>query len=287
MISKERILSALFLQLSCVILTISTGVFGGAPLLLLRRTTDTLNFIFLQLLTITVALHFKAQLLALMVLSLSVLVLTYVALEKKPILIKSVSSVLISSLSFLAVLFLWIHFKENVAPWEWLGRQVEIYAAQAKTVLGEIKMDIDTLAHQVPSLIVTLFALSLWIAVVFESRAQRRIGSLKTQVELKNFRTPEAFIWVVIVSLLFSFVKTPVPGLQEAALNILNISLLLYFFQGLSVLTYLMEVLNFGSLLKLIVYFIFIAQLLLPICLGILDFWLNFRNKISKKTSSN
>lgn len=283
MVSKEKIFSALFLQLSCVILTLSTGVFGGAPLLLLRRTSDTLNFIFLQLLTITVALYFKAQLLSLMIISLSILILTYGALEKKPILMKTVVAVFASTLSFFAILFLWVHFKEGAHFWEWMATQVEFYASQTKTILGDVNMDIEMLTHQVPSLIVTLFALNLWIAVLFESRAQRRLGTLRTQIEIKNFRTPEVFIWVVIVSLLFSFVKTPVPGLQEAALNVLNISLLLYFFQGLSVLSYLMEILNFGSLLKMIVYFIFIAQLLLPICLGILDFWLNFRNKVSKK----
>lgn len=283
MISKERILSAFFLQISCVVLTLSTGIFGAAPLLLLRRTTETLNFIFLQLLTITVALYFKAQMLSLMILSLSVLILVHTLLENKSILVKSVSSVLASSLVFISILFLWVHFKEGTPFWDWVAAQVEFYFNQTKSIVGNLNIDLKTLTHQIPSLFVTLFALNLWIAVLFDARAQKRIGMIKPQVEVKNFRTPETFIWVVIVSLLFSFVKTPLPGLQEAALNILNVSLLLYFFQGLSVLSYLMEILNFGSLLKMIVYFIFIAQLLLPICLGILDFWLNFRNKLSKK----
>ncbi|MES2768383.1 MAG: DUF2232 domain-containing protein [Bdellovibrionota bacterium] len=283
MISKEKIFSALFLQLSCVILTLSTGIFGGAPLLLLRRTADTLNFIFLQLLTITIALYFKAQMLALMILCTSILILVFVAMEKKNILLKSVVAVLSSTAAFFFILFLWVHFKEGAQFWGWISTQVEFYFIQAKTVIGEMSITLETLTHQVPSLIVTLLALNLWIAVLFDSRAQRRMGTLRAQIEIKNFRTPDVFIWVIIVSLLFSFLKTPVPGLQEAALNVLNVSLLLYFFQGLSVLSFLMENLNFGSLLKMIVYFIFIAQLLLPICLGILDFWLNFRNKISKK----
>lgn len=252
-------------------------------MLLLRRTSDTLNFIFLQMLTITIALYFKAQMLSLLILCTSVLVLTFVALEKKSILMKSVASVLASAAAFFLVLFLWVHFKESANFWTWISSQVETYFAQAKTIVGEMNIDLATLTHQIPSLIVTLFALNLWIAVLFDSRAQRRLGAVAPQLEIKNFRTPDVFIWVIIVSLLFSFLKTPVPGLQEAALNVLNVSLLLYFFQGLSVLSFLMETMNFGSLLKMIVYFIFIAQLLLPICLGILDFWLNFRNKISKK----
>jgi hypothetical protein len=285
MISKEKIFSALFLQLSCIVLTMSTGIFGAAPMLLLRRTSDTLNFIFLQLLTITAALYFKTQLLALMILCISIQVLIFVALEKKPILIKSILSVLASTVAFFGVLFLWIHFKEGAQFWDWISSQVSFYFLQTKNIVGEMNMSAETLTHQVPSLFITLFSLNLWIAILFDSRAQRRLGTLRSQIEIKNFRTPETFIWVVIASLLFSFVKTPVPGLQEAALNVLNVSLLLYFFQGLSVLSYMMENMNFGSLLKMIVYFIFIAQLLLPICLGILDFWLNFRNKISKKTS--
>jgi hypothetical protein len=283
MISKERIFSALFLQLSCVLLTMSTGIFGAAPLLLLSRTTDPLHFVFLQLLTVTLALYFKAQLLALMIVCISVLVLVFVLLEKKPILIKSVCAVLASTATFFLFLFAWIHFKEGAEFWTWITTQVTFFFNQSKTVLGSVNVDLETLTHQVPSLFVTLFALNLWIAVLFDARAQKKLGAIKPQVEIKNFRTPETFIWVVIVSLLFSFVKTPLPGLQEAALNILNVSLLLYFFQGLSVLSFLMEILNFGSLLKMIVYFIFIAQLLLPICLGILDFWLNFRNKLFKK----
>lgn len=283
MISKEKIFSALFLQFSCVILTLSTGIFGAAPMLLLRRTSDTLNFIFLQMLTITVALYFKAQMLSLLILCASVLVLTFVALETKPILVRSVSSVLAGAAAFFLVLFLWVHFKEGANFWTWISSQIEVYYNQAKAVIGEMNIDLKTLTHQIPSLIITMMALNLWVAVLLDSRAQSRLGMLRPQAEIKNFRTPDAFIWVVIVSLLFSFLKTPVPGLQETALNILNVSLLLYFFQGLSVLSFLMETMNFGSLLKMIVYFIFIAQLLLPICLGILDFWLNFRNKISKK----
>lgn len=283
MISKEKIFSAIFLQLSCVVLTLSTGVFGGAPILLLRRTTDLLHFIFLQLLTITIALYFKMQLLALMILCLAILAVVFIGLEKKSILQKSLWAVFGATFTFFAVLFLWIYLKEGANFWDWMSTQVGIYFNQAKSIMGELTVTQETLTHQIPSLIVTLFALNLWIGVLFDSRAQLKSGILQSQVEIKNFRTPEAFIWVVIVSLLFSFVKTPVDGLQEAALNILNVSLLLYFFQGLSVLSFLMGILNFGSLLKMIVYFIFIAQLLLPICLGILDFWLNFRNKISKK----
>jgi hypothetical protein len=283
MISKERIFSALFLQLSSVILTMSTGIFGAAPLLLLRRTTDTLNFVFLQLLTVTLALYFKAQLLSLMIVCLTVLVCIFVLLEKKPIIIRATCAVLTSTIVFFLFLLVWIHYKENAQFWDWITTQVTFFFNQTKSVVGNLNVDLETLTHQIPSLFVTLFALNLWVAVLFDARAQRKRGVIKTQVEIKNFRTPEAFIWAVIISLLFSFVKTPVPGLQEAALNILNVSLLLYFFQGLSVLSYLMEILNFGSLLKMIVYFIFIAQLLLPICLGILDFWLNFRNKLFKK----
>lgn len=285
MVSKERILSALFLQISCAVLTMSTGLFGAAPLLLLRRTTDTLNFLFLQFLTLTITLYFRAHILALTLATLTILVMVYAAFDKRPILEKTIISVFSSASAFLLAMFLWVHFKVDQSFWIWMGEQVEFYFSQARAVLGDVKVDLESLTYQIPSLVIIFFSLNLWVGVLFDSRAQRRFGYLKPQIEIKNFRTPEAFIWAVIASLLFSFVKTPIPGLQEVALNVLNVSLLLYFFQGLSVLSYLMEVLGFGSLLKMIVYFIFIAQLLLPICLGILDFWLNFRNKISKKDS--
>ncbi len=283
MISTQRLFSALFLQVSCVLLTLSTGVFGAAPLLLLKRTSDTINFIFLQLLTITIALYFKVHILALMIFCLSVLILSYALLEAKPILTKTATSVALASAVFFGTLFLWVHFNEGAGFGEWLTLKTESYIAQTKLIVGEMSFETQTLVNQIPSIIFIFFAVNVWVAIFFDSRAQKRMGYVSADSELKNFRTPEAYIWVVIASLLFSFVQTPIPGLQEAALNILNVSLLLYFFQGLSVLSFLMEVLNFGSLLKIIVYFIFVAQLLLPICLGILDFWLNFRNKISKK----
>lgn len=283
MISTQRIFSALFLQLSCVLLTLSTGVLGAAPLLLLKRTSDTLNFIFLQLFTITVALYFKVQALALVIFCLMIMVLVYSALEKKAILTKTVLSVLAATGVFFLVIFIYVQFKESTELWPWITSQVELYLAQTKQIVGELRFETKTLVNQIPSVIFVFFAINLWVAVLFDSRAQRKLGYILADAEIKSFRTPEAYIWVVIASLLFSFVKTPIPGLQEAALNILNVSLLLYFFQGLSVLSFLLEVLNFGSLLKIIVYFIFVAQLLLPICLGILDFWLNFRSKISKK----
>jgi uncharacterized protein YybS (DUF2232 family) len=106
---------------------------------------------------------------------------------------------------------------------------------------------------------------------------------IKDAAEHINYKTPDGLIWFVIVALFFSFVKVDVPGLQELALNVLNITLLLYFFQGLSVLSFILDAMRFSTLIKLVIYFIFVFQILLPICLGILDYWLDLRLKIEEK----
>lgn len=279
-----RVLIALFLQLAFVILTFVTGILGGAPLLLLFSVADKYLIFLLQLITITILCYFKLFAPALLIFSLWLMMQIYVLTYKRSFFGRTFLAAGIGSAVFIILLILGIKSSVDIDLLNYLTNTVERYIKETQVVMGSVELDVQKIVYQLPSIVICLFGINMWLAAVFDKRSKISILGRRVDKDLKNYRTPEPFIWVVILSLLFSFLQVPVTGLQEVALNTLNVSLLLYFFQGLSVLSFIMDQLKFNLFFRMIVNFLFIIQILLPICLGILDFWLNFRAKISKKS---
>ncbi len=249
-----NILLAVFLQLLFLMLSLTTGIFGAAPLLLLYRTYPRIIVFAIQAATIIIAVAAKAPMLALVVFCINVTIALYASMKKQKLYRRALISVFSGSIIFMSALTSYIAFALHEEVASWLGKEIGGYLKQSQALLGEVHIDIHTIVYQMPSIIMVLFALNLWFAILIDSKTQKKLGTSKAEAEIKNFKVPEALIWVAIAALLFSFVKTPIPGLQEAALNVLNLSLLLYFFQGLSVVSYILTSVNAGVFMKIIIY---------------------------------
>lgn len=276
MSSIQRLLAALALEASSVILTLTTGVFGGAALFIQLRLLDIHQFYLLQLAAICLFAAFQVYSLAILVLALGALVAVYANLEKSSLFKKGFLASLTGTSILLVAIYGWVVLIEKQELWPYLIETFDFYIKKSATI--KLPLDVKTIVYQLPSYIFCICALNIWTGVLFDK--QMRVLKRK---ELKNFTVPDGFIWIVIGSLLFSFVKVDIPGVQEIALNLLNVSLLLYFFQGLSVLVFILDAMRFSTLIKYLIYFIFVFQILLPICLGILEYWLGLRNRFSKK----
>jgi uncharacterized protein YybS (DUF2232 family) len=74
--------------------------------------------------------------------------------------------------------------------------------------------------------------------------------------------------------------------LEALSHNALNVLLVLYFFQGLGVVARFFQVIKLSSFWQGFWYIMIVFQLLLLVSvLGFIDFWIDFRERLVKKTT--
>jgi uncharacterized protein YybS (DUF2232 family) len=102
--------------------------------------------------------------------------------------------------------------------------------------------------------------------------------------ELTLFRVPDPVLWFAMVAILGAFVKHGRPWLEVISLNALNVLAVLYFFQGLAVIASAFRVFKIGPFWQVLWYFVLVVQLFLMVSLlGFVDFWLEFRERLTRK----
>jgi uncharacterized protein YybS (DUF2232 family) len=95
---------------------------------------------------------------------------------------------------------------------------------------------------------------------------------------LNQWKAPEHLVWVAIASgvlLLFGH-----PGLKMLGINGLIVMMMVYFFQGIAIVSFYFEKKQFPKILRILLYgLIAIQQLLLlvVVALGFFDIWIDFR----------
>jgi glucan phosphoethanolaminetransferase (alkaline phosphatase superfamily) len=96
-----------------------------------------------------------------------------------------------------------------------------------------------------------------------------------------NFRVPDGFIWVGMISFLGSFLKLNNETASVVSMNLLNVMIGLYFFQGLAVLESALRTFRAGPFSRFILYFIFVFQLFFILsAVGFVDYWVDFRKRL-------
>jgi uncharacterized protein YybS (DUF2232 family) len=101
---------------------------------------------------------------------------------------------------------------------------------------------------------------------------------------LNEWKAPEPLVWLVIVSGLLLLV--PYGGLKLLGVNGLIIMMMVYFFQGIAIVSFYFEKKQFPKVLRGILYGLIAIQqfvLLLVIAAGFFDFWVDFR-RIKKRS---
>ena len=96
--------------------------------------------------------------------------------------------------------------------------------------------------------------------------------------DFEKWSANEYLIWLLIFSGIMLLV--PVTSLNAIGLNLLIVSLLVYFYQGIAAVLFYMKKKTFPFFLKVIVYGLIITQpllLLFVILLGVFDAWVDFR----------
>lgn len=148
-----------------------------------------------------------------------------------------------------------------------------------------------TVYHLLPAFVVMVTVLFLWVNVLAGKLllSKRGIG-FPDLGDLTCWKIPDQMVWYVIASAVLILI--PDDKVQIAGMNLLIIFLFIYLFQGLSIINFFFQHKNVPAIIRGVFYFLIFAQhflLLLVICLGFFDIWIDFRklNKIAKDPSES
>lgn len=142
----------------------------------------------------------------------------------------------------------------------------------------------DTLLWQAPSMLLVLLALSAAVVFCFD-RYLVNLGAGKRRplYVLDEFSVPDGFIWVLLAAVLFSFLDGVPRWSNLVGMNVLNVMIVLYFFQGMAVVQHLYRAMQMGPMWRAITSLILVLHLFLLVsAVGAADFWLNFRHRLRK-----
>jgi len=173
---------------------------------------------------------------------------------------------------------------KSYAEWGISQEQVDLIRNNADLIA-------KTVYHLLPSFVIMGTILFLWINVLAGKLllSKRGIGFPELG-DLSCWKIPDQMVWYVIASAVLILI--PVDRVQIAGLNLLFIFLFVYLFQGLSIINFFFRHKNVPVIIRGVFYFLIFAQhflLLLVICLGFFDIWIDLRklNKIAKDPSES
>ncbi|MEN8243887.1 MAG: YybS family protein [Thermodesulfobacteriota bacterium] len=135
------------------------------------------------------------------------------------------------------------------------------------------------LVRIVPAMVIGSTLFVAWINLLLARRILAAKGMFFPDFgALNHWKAPDALIWVLIGC--GGLLLIPGTSLKMLGLNGLLILFIVYFLQGIAVVSYYFEKKRFPRALRLFLYTLIAVQqfiLLLVIGLGIFDMWLNFR----------
>lgn len=275
----------LLLLLWSVLLTALTVVLGAIPLRAMRQGLGSLGFWLLVLPAVILLMIFNWWFLAGTFLTLAIMVGLFTELEERgqSLITSSMASIGITSLVIFGAVAFWI--SHHGPSWQvGLTGVIETYMAQATKAGAKIPFEAKDILQQIPSLIVLIQAMALFLSLIFQRRTFQMSG-LKRAVyhKLQEFRLPDWFIWVFLCGLA-SFVEFSPTWIKPVTMNVLNISMAAFFFQGLAVVASYFSALKMSVLWQTILFFILASQLFILACaIGVVDYWLDFRLRLNKR----
>lgn len=278
------------------LLSVTTVVLGGLPLLPARRMGGRIAFWVVQL-AIAAGLGLSGlPFYGLVILAQTILIGVYVEVEEhgSSVFNSGTTAILASVGTLILSGGIWLKAtKSNFG--ELLRKQIDPLVEQISTASGSAasaggKSVLTTAAviQQIPSAIVIGLLISLAIGLIAERRVSivARLKSFHAgnRKALQEFRLPDAFVWLVVFAIAGAFLKHGKPTVELISVNLLNVLVVLYFFQGLAVISQAFRVFKVSAMWQVIWYVLLVLQLFLMVSLiGFADYWLDFRQRLKTK----
>ena len=161
---------------------------------------------------------------------------------------------------------------------KYLNLTAEIYKEMGMEK-DQIKILNEAFVAVLPGMFLVSYLTTLWLNILIIRNLLVRKGiTLKSMVQLNCYRAPEYLVWGVI--LLGLALMLPNETARAVSINCLIVLMLVYFFQGIAVVSFFFTKKNSPIFLRVVCYSLIAVQLyvlIMVIGLGFFDNWLNFR----------
>ena len=179
-----------------------------------------------------------------------------------------------------------LYVKKNLELTLELYRQMSIPEETLQSLSRSLETIQFVLVRIIPGMAVMSGLFVSWINMLM-TRSLARFKGLKTPDfgTLTQWKSPEILVWIVIAGGVLLLI--PVKFLKIIGLNIVLSLIMIYFIQGISIVSFYFDKRKFPRILRVVLYgLIGMQQLfsLLVIGLGFFDLWIDFRriDKIEK-----
>ena len=234
MSARAHIQKTLILVAMAVFLTATTGILSGPPLKALRVKLGRGPFVltFAGLTTLFLGLGWTIGAITFFVMSFFIAVFVEFDERGEELFYSGLYATLFSMVLVTIGFGVWMAKTGS----EWVGHltsgaQAIIDQYTGAGIIAEATISARDLLVQAPSAVVIVLLISLLLALVFENGIHLWAGlPLIKRRGLKDFRLPEATIWVLIGSMAAAYVKHDIKWLQAVSVNLFHICLLIYFF---------------------------------------------------------
>ena len=146
----------------------------------------------------------------------------------------------------------------------------------------------DQIIQLLPGALIGSLVGALALGLIFETKVAKIFGIRRERVASSlrwlEFRAPDAVIWISLVAALFSELASKhFAGI--VCLNILIVSVTVLFFQGLTVIEFVMRYYKLSFFTRAMTYLLIILQLApILVFVGFVDYWADFRKLVRKKS---
>ncbi len=151
-----------------------------------------------------------------------------------------------------------------------------------KALIAQLR---ELVARLFPALLLTSIICTVWLnTVIGKWLLKKRDPSRTDREDLKKWRLPELLVWPVIMTGIALLVHDE--KLHTLGLNVGLVLLVLYFSQGLAIVSNLMQKWSLPTAIRIITYSLLFLQVYglgFVAVLGLADVWIDFRKQRFKK----
>ena len=172
------------------------------------------------------------------------------------------------------------HWRAELDAMVGLYSQMGLEAGNPETFREILLNTARLLLKLAPGLMVGGSLLLAWLNLVMVRAwsLKAKAGGVSERPSLNTWKAPEALVWVLIAS--GALMVLTGGGLFWLGANLLMILGAIYFFQGLAVVAFWLELKKAPFVLRLLIYSLVAVEFMLAIiiaALGLFDMWFNFR----------
>jgi len=149
------------------------------------------------------------------------------------------------------------------------GEQIKEFASLAPVVAEAVSLIY-------PALMLVGFMIMFWLNVISLARIMKKVSGRVPFGELDRWKAPEHLVWGVVLAGLIVFLD--IGALKAVGVNSLIVLFVVYFLQGMAIVSYHLKKRGTSALLKGLGYFVLVRYMgLLVAMIGLFDVWFDFR----------